>query len=50
MEVQGTEVIKTGARAIYVAMFDEMNEGTNIMKCVQNTPSTPDGLRFVGYQ
>lgn len=42
-------MIKAGARNIYVAMFDEMNEGTVIFKCSRNPPSLPDGLRFVPY-
>ena len=30
--------IKAGAEMIYVAMFDEVNEGTAIFKCSDNPP------------
>jgi hypothetical protein len=29
---------KAGAQALYVAMFDEMNEGTAIFKCTNHPP------------
>ncbi len=34
---------------LYVAMFDEINEGTAIFKCSQNPPYL-DGLKFVPYK
>ena len=34
---------------IYIAMFDEMDEGTAIFKCT-NSPPTTDGVPFVGYE
>ena len=35
---------------LYVAMFDEINEGTAIFKCSKNPPLLQDGLRFVPYE
>lgn len=48
--VQGQAIANLGVRTIYIAMFDEVNEGTAIFKCTQNPPSTPDGLHFVPYR
>lgn len=39
--------MKAGAKTVFVAMFDEMNEGTAIFKCLNAPPYLADGLRFV---
>ena len=36
---QAVEAKKAGANALYIAMFDEIDEGTAIMKCGGRTPS-----------
>jgi hypothetical protein len=41
------EAKKAGASMIYVAMFDEMDEGTAIFKCTNDVPVGES--RFVGY-
>jgi hypothetical protein len=40
---------RAGADMLYVAMFDEVDEGTAIFK-VTNTPPVGDGVRFVTYE
>ena len=40
---------RAGAEMIYVAMFDEVDEGTAIFKCT-NDPPTGDGVPFVTYE
>ena len=50
LDVQGLTDIKAGAQVLYVAMFDEMNEGTAIFKCSRNPPNLADGLKFVAYE
>ena len=40
---------RAGAEMIYVAMFDEVDEGTAIFKCT-NQPPTGDGVPFVTYE
>jgi len=42
----GTTAILSGAEMIYVAMFDEIDEGTAIMKVSDNPPNT-NGAHFV---
>lgn len=38
-----------GSQMLYVAMFDEVDEGTAIFKCVNNPPSG-DGVPFLDYE
>lgn len=40
---------RAGATMIYVAMFDEVDEGTAVFKCTNDVP-TGDGVRFVTYE
>jgi len=40
---------RAGATMIYVAMFDEVDEGTAIFKCTNDTPVS-DSNRFVDYE
>lgn len=40
---------RAGAQMLYVAMFDEVDEGTAIFK-VTNSPPTSDGVQFVTYE
>jgi hypothetical protein len=40
---------RAGATMIYVAMFDEVDEGTAIFKCTNDVP-TVDGVKFVTYE
>jgi hypothetical protein len=45
---QFTAAKKAGAAMIYVAMFDEVDEGTAIFKCTNNPPVGPN--RFLTYE
>ena len=50
---QAASAIQFGAKSLYVAMFDEIDEGTAIFKCAneKDTPLNGDtGLRFVGIE
>jgi hypothetical protein len=40
---------RSGATMIYVAMFDEVDEGTAIFKCT-NEPPVGDGVKFLTYE
>jgi len=40
---------RAGARMIYVAMFDEVDEGTAIFKCANDVPVTGEN-RFLTYE
>ena len=40
---------RAGAEMLYVAMFDEVDEGTAIFKCT-NDPPTANGAKFVTYE
>lgn len=44
---QMSTAINAGASMLYVAMFDEVNEGTAIFKCIDNPPVS-DVAKFVG--
>ncbi len=44
---QMSTAINAGASMLYVAMFDEVNEGTAIFKCTDNPPIS-DVAKFVG--
>jgi len=46
---QITAAKRAGCRMIYVAMFDEVDEGTAIFKCT-NHPPTGDGVPFLTYE
>lgn len=39
--------IKAGAKMLYIAMFDELDEGTAIMKCAKRVPVGQTGSSFV---
>jgi hypothetical protein len=42
-------VKKAGCDMLYIAMFDEVDEGTAIFKCT-NEPPTGDGFAFLTYE
>jgi hypothetical protein len=44
---QISTAVDSGAKMLYVAMFDEMDEGTAIFKC---TSQTPTGVQFVSFE
>jgi hypothetical protein len=42
-----TSAIESGAKMIYVAMFDEINEGTAIFKCTNEPPTDQPPAKFL---
>ena len=44
---QMSESIKAGAKSLYIAMFDEIDEGTAIFKCATQVPVGISGSTFV---
>lgn len=46
---QVTAAKRIGAEMLYVAMFDEVDEGTAIFKCT-NDPPTANGAKFLNYE
>ncbi len=46
---QFAAVREVGAQMVYVAMFDEVDEGTAIFKCTNNPPAG-EGVRFASYE
>lgn len=47
---QMTTAIRSGAKMIYVAMFDELDEGTAIFKCVSEPPTPNPPGKLLGYE
>jgi hypothetical protein len=45
---QAMQRIHLGSTMLYVAMFDEMDEGTAIFKCTDDVPASPHG--FLSYE
>ena len=45
-----TTAIDSGAKMIYVAMFDEINEGTAILKCSNEPPMNQPPANFLTYE
>jgi hypothetical protein len=45
-----TTAIESGAKMIYVAMFDEINEGTAIFKCTNEPPTDQPPSKFLTYE
>jgi hypothetical protein len=45
-----TTAIESGAKMIYVAMFDEVNEGTAIFKCTNEPPPNQPPAKFLTYE
>lgn len=42
--------VNAGCRMLYVAMFDEIDEGTAVFKCTNDVPVNNGGTRFVDYE
>lgn len=45
-----TTAIQSGAKMIYVAMFDEIDEGTAIFKCTNEPPADQPPAKFLTYE
>jgi hypothetical protein len=45
-----TTAIESGAKMIYVAMFDEMDEATAIFKCTSKPPADQPPAKFLAYE
>jgi hypothetical protein len=45
-----TTAIESGAKMIYVAMFDEIDEATAIFKCTSQPPTNQPPAKFVTYE
>ena len=45
-----TAALQSGAKMIYVAMFDEMDEGTAIFKCTSEPPANQPPAKFLSYE
>ena len=45
-----TKAIQAGAKMIYVAMFDEMDEGTAIFKCTNQPPHDQPPAEFLSFE
>jgi len=45
-----TTAIQSGAKMIYVAMFDEIDEGTAIFKCTNERPANNPPAKFLTYE
>jgi hypothetical protein len=45
-----TTAIQSGAKMLYVAMFDEIDEATAIFKCSNNPPASQPPAKFVTYE
>ena len=45
-----TTAIKSGAKMIYVAMFDEIEEATAIFKCSNKPPTGQSPAKFLTYE
>lgn len=42
--------LKCGAKMIYIAMFDEIDEGTAIFKCASKVPRSENGSSFIAIE
>jgi len=45
-----TTAIQSGAKMLYVAMFDEIDEGTAIFKCANDTPQATPPAQFLALE